>query len=394
MEIYYFGTNGEKVGPVTKKGLINLAKVGAITEQTVFEVDGQKVKGKHIKNLRPIFEERKQGESDPTAASADLEETMIPPPITGESPSQLPPENTGNDTTSGDEIYKTADIGFSLPDDGAKSTSKRKFQTPFVKKYQERKRTKESDSAERRPRVFTKFRWCYRFVTIFLHIVFVIGMLIFITAYFQANSLRHRGEQGKRDFHEKLDKFMRAETSQALGAILDLAKTDSEKDKDLKFWEKYEKLGFEKSEYEDMLGKIESQMQELYDKVMVDLIDGTGRKPDYPKFEDQGKMIDGFLDNNVDRSLAVFDTIESARNYWKQIWERFDEMITEGNVKARICRIYLFGILVSYLNLLLLYYFMASVVYSAEENHKTKILLEEALKSKKEQDVNGTGDMP
>ena len=90
MEIFYFNTQGEKIGPITKEGLINLAEAGVITEETVFEISGKKVKGKHIKNLRPIFERRKEAESVPEAEkntfeaseqNSDEPETAVPEDI-------------------------------------------------------------------------------------------------------------------------------------------------------------------------------------------------------------------------------------------------------------------------------------------------------------------------
>lgn len=69
-------------------------------------------------------------------------------------------------------------------------------------------------------------------------------MLIFITGYFQATSLRHTGENGKRDFEEKIKSLLQVKSYQELGAFLDRANkadknVDSEQNIDNQFWEKY-----------------------------------------------------------------------------------------------------------------------------------------------------------
>ncbi|MBQ3387680.1 MAG: DUF4339 domain-containing protein [Thermoguttaceae bacterium] len=90
MEIYYFGTNGEKIGPITKEGLLNLAQAGVISEETRFEVGGKKYKGKQIKNLRPIFEQLKAAAPEPeTPPEAPA---VVAPPAPGELP---PPVERG-----------------------------------------------------------------------------------------------------------------------------------------------------------------------------------------------------------------------------------------------------------------------------------------------------------
>ena len=97
MEIYYFGTNGEKIGPITKEGLLNLAQAGVISEETRFEVGGKRYKGKQIKNLRPIFEQLKAAAPAPAAPEPETPpETpaaVVPPaPGAGELP---PPVGEG-----------------------------------------------------------------------------------------------------------------------------------------------------------------------------------------------------------------------------------------------------------------------------------------------------------
>ena len=146
--------------------------------------------------------------------------------------------------TSGDDFYKTAEVGFDPPENITESSFKEKFQSSFIKKKHGREKTKESGSSERQPLAYVKFRWCYRVVAIFLHIVFAIAMLIFITGYFQATSLRHTGENGKRDFEEKIKSLLQVKSYQELGAFLDRANkadknVDSEQNIDNQFWEKY-----------------------------------------------------------------------------------------------------------------------------------------------------------
>ena len=92
MEIYYFGTNGEKIGPITKEGLLNLAQAGVISEETRFEVGGKKYKGKQIKNLRPIFERLKGAVPPPPTPEPETppdSPTVLVPPTPA--PGELPP---------------------------------------------------------------------------------------------------------------------------------------------------------------------------------------------------------------------------------------------------------------------------------------------------------------
>lgn len=121
MEIYYFGTNGEKIGPITKEELVKLAKAGAITEQTTFEINGQKVKGRNIKNLRPIFEEQKNIAPEPFPSSADFEKTLPPWPMAEESSTPLSPEDTNN-SVSDDDFYNIAVTPPSQAENGTYST--------------------------------------------------------------------------------------------------------------------------------------------------------------------------------------------------------------------------------------------------------------------------------
>lgn len=83
MEIYYFGKNGEKIGPLTKEGLLNLAEVGVVTAETTFEVGGKKYKGKYIKNLRPIFEKLKTAEGSLSTQDKVADTATAIPPAAG-----------------------------------------------------------------------------------------------------------------------------------------------------------------------------------------------------------------------------------------------------------------------------------------------------------------------
>lgn len=73
MEIYYFGNKGEKVGPITKEGLVNLAKAGVVTEQTAFEINGKTVKGKHIKTFVQYSRNKKRPSRIPFRLLSRLE---------------------------------------------------------------------------------------------------------------------------------------------------------------------------------------------------------------------------------------------------------------------------------------------------------------------------------
>lgn len=59
MEIYYFGTNGEKVGPVTKEGLSKLIESGVVVESTKLQVNGKQYIAGQIQSLSPLFEKRR-----------------------------------------------------------------------------------------------------------------------------------------------------------------------------------------------------------------------------------------------------------------------------------------------------------------------------------------------
>ena len=133
-------------------------------------------------------------------------------------------------------------------------------------------------------------------------------------------------------------------------------------------------------------------MIEAYDKIIVDLAEANNGKIDYPKFEAQGQTIDViFSDDDDEKVLAVSGTLTPAEIYSDHVTETFNQLIIEGVVNARSCRIYIFGILATYLNLLLLYYFMTAMVTSAETTYKTMILLEKSLKSKENQERDKEG---
>ena len=396
MKIYYFGTNGEKVGPIKKDGLVNLAKAGVVTEHTSFEVDGKRIKGRHIKNLRSIFEEQKNAKPDSPAPPAYVGETPPPPPVTEEPSFPLPPENT-SDAVSGNGFYQFAGTGSGQSVSKTESPFKRKFQGLFNRRNRGRENAKESAQDGHQPRAYAHFRLCYRIAMIFLHVAFAIGMLNFTTGYFRAVSLRHTGERGKRDFREKLNGILRMESYRALGAFLDQtkdagAKTDSGQNGDSRFWKKYEKLGIEESKYLAMLDEIKGDIKKAYDKIQSDPEDPAMRKPDNPNYEDRGKVIDAiFRGDEARRPNAVFQTAEPALTYLYKLNKNFDEMVMEGRIKARFDRNIIFGILAAYLNILLLYCFMSAMVTSAETTHKAVDIIEKTAKTKEDRNQEGAG---
>ena len=167
MEIFYFNTQGEKIGPITKEGLVNLAKAGVVGEQTVFEIGGKKVKGKHIKNLRPIFEGRSAVAPSATAERETAADPIsVPAPDAALSETDVP-ENiyrTAAQETGPSDVAKAADQHrmrkvqdndplFDTYDDASTSTS------DFIGQVKEKltsDKTKEAAAAFK-TRVFTKF---------------------------------------------------------------------------------------------------------------------------------------------------------------------------------------------------------------------------------------------
>ena len=105
MDIFYFNTQGEKIGPITREGLVRLAEAGVVSQTTIFEINGQKVKGKHIKNLRPIFEKRKAEGAEPPLPEEPKKEI---PSVPSAAASGQNDDFGGAGGSMSEDIYSTA----------------------------------------------------------------------------------------------------------------------------------------------------------------------------------------------------------------------------------------------------------------------------------------------
>lgn len=65
MEIYYFGTNGEKIGPVTKEGLSKLIESGVVVESTKLQVNGKQYIAGQIPTIAQLINRRNAFPNDP-----------------------------------------------------------------------------------------------------------------------------------------------------------------------------------------------------------------------------------------------------------------------------------------------------------------------------------------
>lgn len=65
MEIYYFGTNGEKVGPVTKEGLSKLIESGVVVESTKLQVNGKQYIAGQIPTIAQLINRQNAFPNDP-----------------------------------------------------------------------------------------------------------------------------------------------------------------------------------------------------------------------------------------------------------------------------------------------------------------------------------------
>ena len=256
MEIFYFNTQGEKIGPITKEGLINLAEAGVITEETVFEISGKKVKGKHIKNLRPIFERRKEADSTPTAV---VEQMTHPEQEDTFNPSAFDTGEPEPGTDALEDIYQTAaleagpsdaakaayqyreqknqdnpvlddtfDDGSILEKDSFDRNKTKSFISAFKKRLFPKFRLgkRKSDIPEpqeeiastgrdkkaedcSKDRVFTKFWRGYRLLTIFLHIIFVILILFCLAGLYKGARWKIVGTMGYRSLNSSLKDLLK-----------------------------------------------------------------------------------------------------------------------------------------------------------------------------------------
>ncbi|MBR2692677.1 MAG: DUF4339 domain-containing protein [Thermoguttaceae bacterium] len=177
MEIYYFGANGEKVGPVSKEELTRLAGTGAVNEQTVFVVNGREVLGRHIKNLRPIFDARNK--PLPPVNSDDKERPTTPPPI----------NNTGDDLEDG-KTFPVGDSETVSADNTVFSGMEDDYRNEFVKKYQKLK-------DEPQPRPHAKL-WGCLIVTFLMNVVLVAGVSVLAFAYFKGEKLKRAETEAKK----------------------------------------------------------------------------------------------------------------------------------------------------------------------------------------------------
>lgn len=130
MEIYYFGTNGEKVGPVTKEKLSNLIESGVVVESTRLVVNGKNYTAGQIPTITNLINRQKTISKGP----------------------QAPP----------------------MPGDRCNSNRHKQVSNPnyFVGKSQQDFKHKSKSDYE----IFWKF---YYFVTGSLHIVFLLALVIF-----------------------------------------------------------------------------------------------------------------------------------------------------------------------------------------------------------------------
>ena len=65
MEIYYFGTNGEKTGPITKEELSQLIESGVIVESTKLVVNGKDYVAGQIPAISQLIEKCKESSREP-----------------------------------------------------------------------------------------------------------------------------------------------------------------------------------------------------------------------------------------------------------------------------------------------------------------------------------------
>ena len=186
MEIFYFNTQGEKIGPITKEELISLAEAGAVTQETVFEINGKKVRGKHIKNLRPIFEKLETtGQNPPnttdsadSAASTDSfpelpsgDEFAFPPMGAEEIAQHSEDVKSGAYTPNADKIFDTA-----FSDATAQPVSN-------VRAYLPPSNHGSEEDSSSKPEVFESFWLSYKLGKVLLKTVFIIAAVAITIAY-------------------------------------------------------------------------------------------------------------------------------------------------------------------------------------------------------------------
>lgn len=384
MEIYYFGTDGQKIGPLTKEGLIRLAEAGIVTEQTAFEVNGKRVKGKHIKNLRPIFENRKRSESANPADSADIQEEAVLPPIL-----ETTPTDSANSSKSNEDFYKTSGVVFDSTDGKTGTPFNLKAQDPFRSRVRDISKRIEENEIRRQLRAYTKFRWCYRIIMILLLVGFLVTMGIFITGLVTALQLKHDGEEAHWRLYGELGRYLDLQTYEALGHTLDFENSENGKKNRAEFREKIEKLRlYLYPEIDVWVSSMEGKLNFLYDYNS----DAKRLNKEEPgTLGEKGKILDDVVKEHqkdspdYELSFSLKDITEPVRDYWEYAKENSERMESEGGKQAKFFGKSICIIIASYLAVLLPYFFMSAMVCAAEKNHRTMILLEESLKSKNKQ---------
>ena len=186
MEIFYFNTQGEKIGPITKEVLINLAEAGTVTRETVFEINGKKVRGKQIKNLRPIFEKLETAGQNPpnTTDSADSaaatdsfpelpagDEFAFPPMGAEEIAQHSEDVKSGAYTPDADKIFDTA-----FSDAAAQPVSN-------VRAYLPPSNHGSEEDSSGKPEVFESFWLSYKLGKVLLKAVFIIAAIAITIGY-------------------------------------------------------------------------------------------------------------------------------------------------------------------------------------------------------------------
>lgn len=65
MDIYCYTKQGDKIGPVTKEGLIELAESGILTEESTIEANGKKYIAGQVPSFAQIFKKSNESEKEP-----------------------------------------------------------------------------------------------------------------------------------------------------------------------------------------------------------------------------------------------------------------------------------------------------------------------------------------
>ena len=398
MEIYYFGINGEKVGPVTKEELVNLAKAGVVTEQTALEINGKKVKGNHIKNLLPIFETQKGNKQTRIVDSIDTKADVVPPPVVIETTNAKQNANTKSDNT--EERYNQT-TQFWLDQYAGKNEAKSndRVLNPIEIRYQNLKIERKEAEVRQQLRPYAKFQWCYRIIMTLLHISFVAGMIFLSTVLVKGLKLKNNAEKCYWSLVGEISDYTSLVTFQALGWSIEyeferVKTTEESKIRRREVWEKAEEFGIDKTAFNQIVASMERKLNSDYESETKKLNNHTPAET----LHEKGEKLDTIVEAR--RSTAKWDKeilynlediISPANEYEEYVTEKLKKLEAEGRNQATECGKLICYLLGSYLCLLIPYYFMAAIVCSAKNNHKTMLLIEEALKSKNNQEDKGAG---